>query len=52
MNNISLLPIEQSMAFVKKGRKLVNKDKPLTRITLVPDAHQPDSTFALIFSQT
>lgn len=37
-------------AIVKKGKKLVNKDEALTRLTIVPDVKHPNEKFALILS--
>lgn len=37
-------------AIVDKGAKLVNKPDFITRLTIVPDMHSPESGFALIFS--
>ncbi len=37
-------------AVLNKGRKLINKPDPVTRITILPDVNRPDDGFALIFS--
>lgn len=41
---------EAQSAIVKKGIKLINKQDPITRLTIVPDIHSPEKGFALIFS--